>query len=404
MTIDPELSVHSYTFDGNFDGDITSAISDLELENVEGAYRASWSFDGEQISEGGLRAWFYNRLMYQIKIIYGGQNVWSGYVWEMELLIGKLSFKRSMTEMANVLAATYSSDGDLAYVEFDGSASDLPSGTSVDENDSVWLSANESVTQYGRHEQVLDSNGSVDEAKNLAYTGIGTIPDPFNRSIVYKPQDKSVLRITAVGRMVIVNKFKLLSERLRYHPNYEDLSWEDTERKNIDWTVGDEVARIVDLINYHSGWLYPIKIADNDTLTKVGVSSTTGAFDRLVELTKLTNSNGDRYQLQITEDGGVVYDVYDETPRYMLQTAEIGIRNYDNTIPKWDAQPGIVKSVAGWAGPILPTSWLGDNTLIPIERTTMRQSDEFASFYSRTIDVVEMENALYAHLRSLEED
>ncbi len=250
----------------------------------------------------------------------------------------------------------------------------------------------------------MDSNGSVDEAKNLAYTGIGTIPDPFNRSIVYKPQDKSVLRITAVGRMVIVNKFKLLSERLRYHPNYEDLSWEDTERKNIDWTVGDEVARIVDLINYHSGWLYPIKIADNDTLTKVGVSSTTGAFDRLVELTKLTNSNGDRYQLQITEDGGVVYDVYDETPRYMLQTAEIGIRNYDNTIPKWDAQPGIVKSVAGWAGPILPTSWLGDNTLIPIERTTMRQSDEFASFYSRTIDVVEMENALYAHLRSLEED
>ena len=63
----------------------------------------------------------------------------------------------------------------------------------------------------------------------------------------------------------------------------------------------------------------------------------------------------------------------------------------------------MIKDIAGGAGPILPTSWLSDDRLIPIERTTMREGDEFASFNARTIDVVDFQNALMANLRAIKE-
>jgi hypothetical protein len=404
MALDSELSMYAYTFDGTLAGEFTSAVSNLEIEHIEGPYRASWRFEeGDGVSRQALRAWFYNRLMYRIVIAYKGVEVWSGYVWEMELEMGRLVLKRSMTDMGNAITCTHMQDNDFGFIDLQYSESLLPDGVVMDSADSAWALVTESITQYGRQERVLNSNGSDGEALELALVSLETLPDPYSYQVIYRPLDSASLQITAVGRMTIANKFYLVASKLRSHPDYADMSWEDTIRNGVAWTVGDEMKRIVDVINRNAGWLYPIKIATNDTETKAGVSSTVGTFDRMVELAKLRNSDGERYQLTILNDGGVIYDKYDETPQYVLRTPDQGVRFYDGTVPKWDAKPGVIKDIAGSAGLKLPTSWLSDQTLIPVERTTMREGDEFASFHSRTVDPIELQVALYANLREVKQ-
>jgi hypothetical protein len=305
-----------------------------------------------------------------------------------------------MTDVANAVSAFYEDEDEDESVYIDFSETALP----YDENDNIWALANESITQFGRHEIVLDSNGSEDEALALAKVALMKSPDPYSKAVVYKPLSKARLSITAVGRMVVANKIQLLDDRLRYHPDYEKMVHGEKHHYGIQWNVGLEIKRIVDVVQETGGWLYEVKIAENDTPTMAGSDSTIGAFDRLVELASLTNLDGDHYRLQVFDDGGVVYGKLDEEPTYVLKTADVGVEYFDGTIPKWQARPGIILNIAGRAGPTMPTSWLDDDRKIPIERVTMREGDEFASFNSREINELDTLSEFQAHIRWYKED
>jgi hypothetical protein len=167
-------------------------------------------------------------------------------------------------------------------------------------------------------------------------------------------------------------------------------------------TVGDEIRRIVAAVNYNGGWLYALDIADNDTVTAAGVSGNVGAFDRLIELAKLRNSDDEFYRLRITDDGGVVYEKLDTDPLYLRFPAPRGIEFLDGTTPTWTARPGIIKYVDTAAGASLPDTWLPDRRLSFIERVAMREGDKVATFGPRDVTAEDIERAIEANMRWLE--
>ena len=162
--LDKDLSFLSYTFDGSFVGEFTAAVTKYEHEHIEGAYRASWTFDELDgvVTEATLRAWFRNKMMSRIDVRYRGNLAWSGFVWEMELELGSVVLKKDMTDVVNTVAVKYQAvdsagdpDGDPVYAE-------------LDDEGHIWIVHSESVVLYGSHEELMDSDGGEDEAVERA--------------------------------------------------------------------------------------------------------------------------------------------------------------------------------------------------------------------------------------------
>ncbi|WP_455218507.1 hypothetical protein [Kaarinaea lacus] len=414
--VDPDLAFFAYTFDGRFLGEFTNAVSQYEHEHIEGPYRASWTFEeGEEgASASDLQSWFNSNLMCQISVRYKGAQCWRGYVWEMELFQGKTLRNKSMNDFANAVAIKnpeYSEDeGNDAWIDFENADVDF------DPLATMWHLNNISINEYGRMEEVLSSNGSDGEALKYAISYLERASEPFSPSVVFKPAvDNNTLRVSAVGNMVIANKVQLLDDQLRYLPGYDvdnDKYYGLEHGSEIDvlgtvWTVSKEIQRIVDVIDYHTGWLHAVSIStQNDTPTRAGSQNVTAAFDRLLELALITDSLDRRYHFRILDDGGVIYQLFTEDREvfYHLTTAEEGVRNKNGTTPTWDARPGLIKAIAGSAGPTLPNTWLSNRNLIPVERVSMRDGDEVASFHGRKEDVGDVYRAIGANRNWLHAD
>ncbi len=421
---DPDLAFFVYTFNGDFIGEFTNHVRNYEHEHIEGPYRASWVFEQEEgvTQRYILENWFDSRIMNQVEVRYKGATCWKGFIWELELQVGKVIRTKSMTDVANAVIAKnpeYSEDeGNDPYIDF------YHAGVDYDDNSSYWMVNKTSIAEYGRHEELLTSNGSDGEALELAMSHISRSAEPFNPSVVLKPEETAnTLRISAVGRMVIANKVQLLDDQLRYDWTYYHMSHgdkyyifesRDSTRQNLyysgeeddsEWTVSHEIARIISLIEYTTGWLYPISISPtNDTPTRVGSQNATKAFDRLLELVELRNQDEEYYRMTIDYDGGVIYEKLHEDTPYVLRTADIGVTYPDGTVPKWEAKPGIIKSIVGSYGIAMPNTYLSDSRLIPIERVSMRDGDEVASFHGRNVDAGDEIRALIANNNWLEQE
>ena len=231
--------------------------------------------------------------------------------------------------------------------------------------------------------------------------------------------------VTAVGRTFVANNLQLVADTMRPISAKTDWgvdsdgvgnkdygavegctenNWDDCDRIAYGGavTVGYEVRRILNVINYHTGWLYSKALATNDTVTAAGVSSSIGAWDRLLELVKLRNSEGEYYRLKVLNDGGVVYEKFSEDVSYIRYPLPRGIETVGNTTPTWDAKPGIIKRIGDSPGKALPSTWLSDNRLAYYERTVMRDGDSVATFHGREWDTVDEYSAVDANNRWIE--
>jgi len=414
---DSDLSFLSYTFDGEFIGEFTSAVTGYEQEYIEGPYRASWVFEqGDTLGESALRGWFNNRMMSQVIVKYRGEEVWAGFVWEMELELGNVVLKKDMTDVVNVAAikyqpmvyneetGKYEPDGDEIFVKIDANGDPI----SPDDDDTeggIWVTHAESIKLYGWHEEILSSDGTAEEAIERAESTLQYMASPFNTSAVLKPVDKAQLRITAVGRMVAASKFYILDDRLRYiegKENYAQGMGADPYTGET-WTVSDEIRRIVEAIYENTGWLYVEYIADNDTPTRMGSTTQIGAFERILNLAKLRNKDEDFYSLIITHDGGVVYEKIDQSrPNMLWFPYPRGVEYADGTVPTWMARPGLIERVDEGVGPELPDTWLESRRYIYAERVRMAEGDSVASFHSRVFDIGDYYREYDANLKLLE--
>jgi hypothetical protein len=387
------LSFRVYNRDGTFKGSPNKGVREYQHEHIEGPFVASFSLiSGEgDVTDTSLRAWFDSYLMCEFAAIYDGAEVWRGYIWEMQLeLDGEMRVK-SMEDMANAIKCRYTNgSGDVVHT--------------------AWQEHDESIELYGRRERVVTSSSeNSDEATERAAAELQYNASPFTQAVAYVDTDANRLFVTCVGRQVAANSVQLLSDndlQDRWgidEPDATDPLYDLYQLDNgDDTTVGDEMRRIVEVVKENGGWLYALDMATNDTETAAGVSSNAGAFDRLVELAKLRDSDGNFYRLRLTNDGGVIYEQFSETVNYLRFPAPRGVEKRDGNKPMWDARPGIIKYVDVAAGAALPDTWLSDRRLSFAERTVMRDGDKVATFHHRDLDSTDIYRAIEANQRWIE--
>jgi len=366
----------------------TSAI-EYQHEHTQGPLQASWKLeDGYgQATEAGLRNWFNNRIMWPIVEMYKGITSWSGYIWEMRLSVGNRVYTTTMDGVYNTVLVKYKNDdGDDVYTD--------------------WVTDSISVGRYGSREYILDVNTtSADEAEARAAGFLRLSAHPFSGPPqLYNTLEKATLDVTAVGNIALANGIVLRDDKLRSHPGYPAWDGDDqlhyikaTEVNGEPWTVGQEVKRILDVVSYISsdaigtsdilgawkqkGWIYPGKVDANDTPTAMGVPSSTGAWDRLQELAKVPNKDGEIYELKVGWDGRVDYEIETQRPAYVAYPSPGRIEKFDRSIPTWDAKPGLIKLLDPSVEPIsLPSARYYDKDLVKSDRVTMRDGDEDCQF------------------------
>ena len=401
------ISHLSYHLDGTLWGNPTAGVIEYQQEHMEGPHIASFAFESGVggVDDNGLRAWFDNRLMTEFATRYEGVEVWRGLIWEMRLEMGGEIRVKSMSDMANAVKTHYTNtDGDKVHTGF--------------------VLNDESIRRYGRKERVVTtSDASLEEATERADVELLYSASPYTTVIGYQETNSHRLVITIVGRMVVANNVQLLVDTMRtisdkedwgvdedfgpspdcdtYLTNPDDVSCERVEYED-EVTVSYEIKRILNVISHQTGWLYPKAIADNDTVTVAGVSSSISAFARLRELAKLRNSDGEFYRLRVLNDGGVIYEKFREDVSYLRYSLPRGLETTGGTKPTWDAKPGIIKYVDMSSGAALPDTWLSDRRLSYYDRTVMRDGDSVATFHGLDLDATDIFRSVEANQRWIE--
>ena len=388
------ITHYAYNRDGSLIESLTAGVSEYQHEHIEGAYIASFSLvsgDGS-IDDDRLRHWFDTRLMTEISTVFDGREVWRGFVWEMQLeLNGELGVK-SMENVANATKTRYTNtSGNIVHTG--------------------WKLHPTSIETYGRKERILSvSSESLEEADERANVELQYSASPYNTAIAEIDSEDNVLRVTLVGRSIAANNIILIADsELRDIADDDEVIDSTDPRYAIsllgygDGTdVGTMIRRAVEVAYYNSGLLYALDIADNDTVTLAGVSSNIGVYDRLVELAKLRDSDGNFYRLRIRNDGGVIYEQFNEHVDYLRYPAPRGLELPNGDKPTWEAKPGIQKRVDASVGIPLPDTWLSDKRLTFYERAVMRDGDKMASLHARSYDAADTIRAIEANRRWIE--
>jgi len=392
-----ELIHLAYHKDGAFWGSPTVGVREYQHEHIEGPYIATFAFETGVggVDDGGLEHWFDTRLMTQFATKYDGREVWRGFVWEMTLEMGGEVRVKSMADMANAVKTLYTNtDGDPVHTG--------------------WKTHEQSRTNYGTKERIVRaSSESLEEAEERAEVELQYSASPYASAITYQETKRHRLLVKVAGRMVVANNVQIMTDTLRVIDQIDDTSdpLYDYSGPNDDnrsgevgdtTTVGDEVRRLILVVKYSGGWLYPLSLDANDTATVVGVSSNVSAFDRLLELAKLRNSDGRFYRLSVANDGGVSYKLASEDVAYLRYPLPRGLENPDESKPTWGAKPGIIKYVDVFGGPALPVTQFSDRRLTFYPRTVMREGADVAEFLPRDFGAADIYGALDANKRAIE--
>lgn len=388
-----ELELYSYTRDGLAFGSPQKGIKDFYMQILQGCDSATWSFrEGVGgVDQTGLRAWFYNRLMTMLIAKYDHKNVFTGFVTGMELNFNGLYLTTSIDNMANAVIASYThgSTGEVTYTD--------------------WFVDQEAIDMFGWKEKVVSVNTtSQEEAEVRAIRHLMYYVDPYRSPGTFRKTTTPSLKIEVRGHMAFGNHVFLLPDRLRYHPDHTQ---ENGYYVGAETTVGDEIQRILEVIQYNSGWLYPVEggIAENPTVTYMGAPSLMGAWDRLEELAKvpvpddpdlaIDEREWTHMELFVQQDGGVHYRPREEEVLYHRYPPPRGFEKPDGSAPTWDSRPGFIRIMDPQHEPRLPSSWIQDGNKVFAERVVMRMTADKAELHERDEDL----DDLYSDIESYEE-
>ena len=380
------ISHRSFHLDGTFWGEPTKGVLEYEQEHIEGPHMAKFVLkSGENgVTDAGLKGWFKNRLMTEFATTFDGIERWRGYVWEMELDLNGKRRVKSMAKFANAVKTRYTNtEGDSIHTGF-------------------FVESDASIERYGRKEKIVTSSSSSgDEAEERAEAELRYSSSPYTSTIIRIAEGAAALRVTLAGRKVLANNILLIPDTLRESgiTDVDDPLYGITY--NAATTVSEEIRRIALVINNIGGWIYPLDIAENDMPTVVSVTSDSGAFDRIVELARLRDSDGRFYRLTVTNDGGLIYRPYDEQEDYIHYPGSRGLQTVMGDIPTWEAKSGFIRDLDDQSGIPMPDTWLNDAQLSFYERTVMRDGGGIAEFHGKDLDPADIYGAVDANWRRL---
>lgn len=345
-------------------GNFAPSTQRYEHEWLEGPYRASWTFQAGQngITRDDLLVWFNERMLYEVDEIWQGALTWRGVIWSMELVLNGMAVQTSADEFANAIKIQYTDP-----------ETNAPDHTG-------WFTHDESIARYGRFERIIAIQSySQDEAEQRAADELRWRSSFFSQAPAYVDAGSDTLTVTAVGRIVQANCIYLLREAATKTPT----------------TVSAELARLVEACDWlEAGWI----AETNDTLTLEGVTDNTPIWDRMVELARLADSEGNLYRLRVDTEGHVFYEQMTADVDYYRYPQPPYIRRVNGSEPTWDARPGIIQHIGEQGGAPLPDSYLfDDRSLTLIERVSMRAGAAAASFLLRQVTPVDYYGIWTAH-------
>ena len=424
-------------------GEFSAGVTDYRQQWLEGPAEASWYFE---LPDGsGVQSWFNSYFMNQVRVYEGASEIWRGWVWTMEAITPGGTLYGSMGDVNNrIKVRRTNSEGKTDYRPKELFTGGSPGGEEW--TVPAWASHQKSVDTYGPLEYIAStSTTDSDEAEAYARMLLARTSAPYQAPPAAVVSNRNVLSVTCIGAVGLANRIMLSDGYIMYTFTEPDGDFPADNNADADdatkllryageddptgrvwgytgagydtdsYTVGDEVRRVVRVLQAATGGLiYPLDLAANDTATAAGVSSVTGAWDRLRELAATPNSDGEGYVLQMTVDGGVIYKRLLDLPvMYRAFPNGDGVRHLDGSIPRWQARPGIMEMVGNW-GVRLPGTYTdyadGSVTVedappylpagqVYAERVDMGDGDEVASFNARQETPTDYRRALDRELR-----
>lgn len=390
-----------------FIADLTDMAQDVSQEWTEGPSTASWEVVAGELgaSEDLFDTWWNGALMARVEIGFEGRPCWAGYISRMERVAESMSAIISTQGMANAIKAKYKDEwnGKTRYT--------------------AWVTDAHARERFGHFERVIEFNGKAkamlnedgsikltDDNPPKRYTEVHKAVDaeleyaagPTLEGVEFDTFDRPSIKFTATGEAAIANNIQVSDGWLAENGDGTTLRargtlYEDGFGVGSVTTVGDEILRILQVCE-HNGWLYPLEIEDNDTMTTAGVETPMGAWDRILELAALRNQADESYRLEVQPDGGVIYRRMSYEPDY-LYLKGAGFLTPDGSVPTWHARPGIVNF--GNEHISLPGTHMPQPNLVYMERVTMREGYDMAAVTMRNRTPGDFRRAYETNLQRL---
>jgi hypothetical protein len=374
---------------------------------------------------------FNHHFMRQIRVQFRGAERWRGFIGKMSLYRDNLILTKDIRNLTNAAKCEFQvkhSDAvwykyythwyinEVSLKQYGNFEKALTYTSTLLENATRTPPTPPGLVEYTGTDDdgepiytlVRDQDGRpVTEPEGRADEYIKRWSSPFTQSIAPGVTDNNYLDIQLYGAEILADRILLSDGTFAYRLPSDVESWNydeidgskihqlrsvpsDSDYADVEHgdgaTVSEEIGRIVDVVRYnsqlygHEPLLYKIGIADNPRGTIAGVDKPTGAMTRLRELAQLRDFDDNVYRLRIEPDGGVLYEKYPTTPKYYSYPPPKGIQTSSEETPTWDARPEPIKIIgADWIDD-LPETWLGDGSIVPVDRVTMRDGAEVAEF------------------------
>lgn len=307
-------------------GIITNVIVDWKrsVTYVGGPWRGSFKI---YAPEDILEQWFYDRLGYHIEEHSYGQKLWSGLVWEMDLVTvrGKRSKRRrrSYEDIFNYVRCDYT-DPDTGVT---GSTS--------------WYLDQASINRYGRKEEIIQRNLDATNAAEAAQEFLElSAPGAVKLVGIEQAVEQSYLEVTVAGYVATASfRFTATADDSSSTVSgwVDDILTTDTSEFLIKWTV-----------------------ATNSRSIKQSLTTPTRALSILEDLLTLRDGSGNRFNIFVRPSRRILYYQIDPTPIGIIRNGNFhssGGVNLEDT-PRL-VGPGIYRDMdyaAGTKGRRIPTS------------------------------------------------
>lgn len=279
------------------------------------------SWMGTFISEGPISRmedWFYNGLSRHIEEKTGGYLTWSGYVWEMDLIIPPIlpgghsrRLRRSFDNYFNKVKVIYTD----------------PSDDSTGET--AWVNETYGQAKYGIKQEILYADATASEALKIANDFL--VDSSYTTPTVVGIEqgiDRPKLEVTVVG-YATTGQYKFVTTD---NGNLNDIGvW-------IDQILSTDIGE----------FLTKGKVAPNTRQVYRYLSTERRSWELLEDLVSLRGAGDEHYRIIITPDRYIHYEIWDrETPIGSFRNGQfhtISGENRENSPRR--LEPGIYRDLS----------------------------------------------------------
>ncbi|MDD5367454.1 MAG: hypothetical protein PHQ40_00350 [Anaerolineaceae bacterium] len=325
-----------------FIADLTGAVGKTwkrSIRSLGGFWMGSFTLTGTAAELAGI---FYENLGCHVEERSGGFITWEGLFYEMELQVGGMARRRSLSVMANHVTAKYLDSAGVA-------ATTAP------------VQSERSIAEYGRREELLLLDG-FDAAAVEARRDTHLVENawPWARTVGVGPGDPKIAKLTVdVAGYVFTANWRYLSA----------LTGEDTDV--AEW-IGAITAAYCEFLHVGS-------IRANSLAVKMSSTTPARAWDKMAEITALGDAGGAPWRLFVDQGRFLNYQKIETAPAYSLrggQLVAISGEDITSSIDPWRLRPGVVRDMDYPVKKNEFGAWLSDARDFYVSEVEVSMADE----------------------------